>query len=175
MSNIFPSNIILFRYHIHFYDVTTVASRVRCESLNGGKKPAECLRILQPGGVRKCDNYVCLYLCIFMLAVSIYSQCQWFCFLYFDCTLIHSFDFTFVALALEPEPEGMRNNMDMMILDGSFLGGKGFYSIVSLCMLHDIMTRARAQIKCSPFPSGFDVLQATFERDEDNPAFNVYS
>ena len=24
----------------------------------------------------------------------------------------------------------MRNRMDMMILDGSFLGGKGFYSMV---------------------------------------------
>ena len=36
----------------------------------------------------------------------------------------------------EPEPEGMRNNMDMMILDGSFLGGKGFYSIVSPCKLY---------------------------------------
>jgi len=42
--------ICIFRYHIHFYDVTTVASRVRCERLDGGKKPAECLRILQPGG-----------------------------------------------------------------------------------------------------------------------------
>lgn len=34
----------------------------------------------------------------------------------------------------EPEPVGMMNNMDMMILDGSFLGGKGFYSHVRALM-----------------------------------------
>eukprot|EP00955_Chlamydomonas_euryale_P091127 364597-Chlamydomonas_euryale.AAC.24 len=37
-----------------------------------------------------------------------------------------------------------RNNMDLMILDGSFLGGKGFFS------------------------------RTEYEKDEDNPAFNVY-
>lgn len=42
-------------------------------------------------------------------------------------------------------PETVLNNTDFMILDGSFLGGKGFHS------------------------------KTKFERDEENPAFNVYS
>ncbi|KAG1658427.1 hypothetical protein FOA52_009609 [Chlamydomonas sp. UWO 241] len=59
-----------------------------------------------------------------------------------DCVVILPAD-SAVVEPPEPAPH-LLNNMDMMILDGSFLGGKGFFSY------------------------------SKFERDEDNPAFNVY-
>lgn len=73
----------------------------------------------------------------------------------------------------------MRNNMDMMILDGSFLGGKGFYSIVSPCKLyetgHFICVYSSPPYVCAHLLHTCVILQATYEKDEDNPAFNVYS
>ncbi len=33
---------------MYFYDVTTVADRIRCYSLYGDKAPAQCLALLQP-------------------------------------------------------------------------------------------------------------------------------
>lgn len=45
------SSLHIPRYHMHFYDVTTVADRIRCEDLYGSKKPKDCLRVLKPGGM----------------------------------------------------------------------------------------------------------------------------